>query len=664
MPQKKEIKHSDLANALRMLCVDAIEKAKSGHPGMPLGMADIATILFQKHLKYFPEDPDWPDRDRFVLSAGHGSMLLYALLYLTGYKTVSLDELKRFRQLGSLTPGHPEYAHTEGVETTTGPLGQGLATAIGMAISEKKLAQHFGNQLVNHYTYVIASDGDLMEGISQEAITLAGHLKLGKLIILWDNNGISIDGKISLCDSTNQRQRFESAGWHVYAINGHTPSAIDCVLNHAKNSDKPVFIECQTHIGYGAPTKQDKASSHGSPLGETELKGLRENLGWESAPFTLPKEIQTAWLKAGNRSELLYKNWKKTYLNAPEKEKFDSFLKTEISKQALEKLQQYKQNLFRDRKSEATRKSSGAVLEHIAPEIKNILGGSADLSGSNNTMSTHYQSLTPDNFSGQYLHYGIREHAMAAIMNGMALHKGILPYGGTFLVFSDYCRPSIRLSALMKLRVIYVFTHDSIGLGEDGPTHQPVEHLAALRAILNLYVCRPADSIETAECWEIALKRITGPTALILTRQSLPFLRKQHTDQNLSSQGAYILNASPPEIEEKIAIIATGSEVSIAKRAHQILSEKKIGARLISMPCWEAFMEIDPKQQSEIIGPKHLPKIAIEAASGFGWERWTNNHTHFIGMKSFGASAPAEQLYEHFKITAEHLVEKCLKIIH
>ena len=664
MLKSNQITHSSLANAVRMLAVDAIEKANSGHPGMPLGMADIASILFYRHLKHFPSDPDWPDRDRFILSAGHGSMLLYALLYLTGYQSVSMEEIKNFRQFGSATPGHPEYGHTKGVESTTGPLGQGLAMAVGMAIAEKKLSHRFTKNLFNHYTYVIASDGDLMEGVSQEAISLAGHLQLAKLIVFWDNNGISIDGKISLSDSTNQRERFASAGWKTYTLNGHDPSAIDTIIEKAKTSDMPVFIDCKTHIGYGTPTKQDTAGVHGAPLGKEEIAGLRKNLGWESPPFTLDDTIKKAWLEAGKRCETDYQSWQTRYQKSEQKPALDKTLKTELPKNVKQALLEHKKKNIQEPKQEATRKSSGAVLATLAPLLPNLLGGSADLSGSNNTKPPHLQPISAKDFSGQYLHYGIREHAMAAIMNGMALHKGILPYGGSFLVFSDYCRPAIRLSALMQQRVIYVFTHDSIGLGEDGPTHQPVEHLAALRAMPNLYVCRPADSVETTECWEMALQRTHGPTALILTRQSLPLLRTSFEKENLCQQGAYLLKASPTDLEEKIVLLASGSEVSIAAKTQHMLAEKKIGARLVSFPCWEAFEQLDLESKIQVMGKPHLPKIAIEAACGFGWERWTGHLDHFIGMIGFGASAPEKYLYQYFGITAEKLTEKALKILH
>src|SRR5690242_17947411 len=567
------IAHSAMANAIRALAMDAVEQAKSGHPGMPMGMADVATILFTRFLKFSPGDPAWPDRDRFVLSAGHGSMLIYALLYLTGYEAMTIDQIKRFRQLGSNTPGHPEYGHTPGVETTTGPLGQGLANAVGMAIAEKHLAAAFGDDVVNHKIYVIASDGDLMEGVSQEAIALAGHLRLNKLIVLFDDNGISIDGALSLADSVDQVKRFEAAGWAASRIDGHDPAAITAALEKAQNSDKPVLIACRTKIGFGAPTKQGSEKSHGSPLGADEIAGARKTLGWTSIPFEVPADILKAWRTAGARSQGAHADWKKRLaaLEGGKRAEFERRMRGTIPQQVLDTaVRAVKEKLAAQPKDMATRTACEFALESLIPVLPEMIGGSADLTGSNNTRTKTMKAMTAADFSGRFIHYGVREHGMAAAMNGMALHGGIVPYSGTFLVFSDYCRPAIRLAALAGERVIYVMTHDSIGLGEDGPTHQPVEHLAALRAIPNLNVFRPADPIETAECWELALATPGTPSILALTRQGVPALRRGGAE-NACAKGGYVLEEAPGG-QRAVTILATGSEVALAMEARAILA--------------------------------------------------------------------------------------------
>src|SRR4051812_23533323 len=579
--------HDRMANAIRALAMDAVEQAKSGHPGLPMGAADIATMLFTQVLRFDPADPKWPDRDRFVLSAGHGSMLVYALLHLTGYQSVTLDEIKKFRQLGSKTPGHPENFITEGIETTTGPLGQGLANAVGMAMAERHLATEFGDEIVNHATFVIASDGDLMEGISQEAIALAGHLKLNKLIVLFDDNGISIDGPLSLSDSVDQVKRFEACGWNASRVDGHDPAAIAEAIERARHSDKPTMIACKTTIGYGAPTKAGKSSAHGSPLGADEIKGAREKLGWTEAPFAIPADVLTQWRAAGQRSKSARAAWDKRLaaLPADKRAEFERRMRGDLPGTLNTAIRQVKEKLHAEPKEIATRTACEFALESIIPAVPEMIGGSADLTGSNNTRTKSMKAITPTDFSGRFVHWGIREHGMAAAMNGMALHGGIIPYSGTFLVFSDYCRPSIRLAALMGERVIHVMTHDSIGLGEDGPTHQPVEHLAALRAIPNLNVSRPADAVETAECWQLALEGRETPSVLALTRQNLPQFRRQLDERNKCVNGAY--EASPAEGAADVSLFATGSEVVIAVEAQKLLKERGGAARGGSGPCFE-----------------------------------------------------------------------------
>ncbi len=649
-----------MANAIRALAMDAVEQAKSGHPGMPMGMADIATVLFRQFLKFDAADPAWPDRDRFVLSAGHGSMLLYALLYLTGYPEMTLDQIKRFRQLGSITPGHPEYGHTPGVETTTGPLGQGLATAVGMAMAEKHLAAEFGNTIVNHKTYVIASDGDLMEGISQEAIALAGHLKLNKLIVLFDDNGITIDGALSLSDSVDQVKRFEACGWAASRIDGHDAAAIEAALTNAQSSDRPVLIACKTKIGFGAPTKVGKASSHGSPLGADEIKGARANLGWDHAPFEVPSEVLAAWRDAGARAKPAHADWRKRLaaLDAAKRAEFERRTRGDLPVQALaDAVTKTKQTLAAAPKDIATRSSSEFALEALVPAVPEMVGGSADLTGSNNTRTKSMQAISAADFSGRFIHFGIREHGMAAAMNGMALHGGIIPYSGTFLVFSDYCRPSIRLAALMGIRVIHVMTHNSIGLGEDGPTHQPVEQLAALRAIPNLLVFRPADAVETLECWQLALQNKNRPSVLALTRQNLPQLRRSLDADNKCAAGGYEI--SPADGKAAVSIFATGSEVSLAVEAQKLLAARGAPTRVVSVPSFELLAELPEAQRRAVIGDAKV-NVGVEAAVRQGWDAIIGSAGAFVGMSSFGASAPYKELYKKFGITAEAITEAAL----
>ncbi len=640
--------HNSMANAVRTLAMDAVEKAKSGHPGLPMGAADIATVLFTRFLKFDSSAPHWPDRDRFVLSAGHGSMLVYALLYLTGYKSVSLEDIKHFRQLGYKTPGHPENFVTEGIETTTGPLGQGLGNAVGMAIAERHLNAQFSDDLVSHYTYVLASDGDLMEGISQEAITLAGHLKLNKLIVLFDDNHITIDGALSLSDSTDQVKRFEAAGWNAVRIDGHDAEAIARAIETAQKSQLPSLIACRTQIGYGAPNKAGTSKAHGEPLGEEELNAAKSSYGWTAEPFTVPETILQDWRQAGLRGKKEREAWEKRAQAKPE---FTEYLQADIST-LRPKLIELKKQVAAEAKEIATRKSSELALETINTLLPQTLGGSADLSGSNNTKTKTLEPFTAHNYGGRYIYYGIREHGMSAAMNGMALHGGVIPYGGTFLTFADYCRPSIRLAALMGVRSIFVMTHDSIGLGEDGPTHQPVEHLASLRAIPNLLVFRPADTVETIEAWEAALYNEKRPSLLALTRQNLPQLRKHDLDKNLTMRGAYTLSGDD---KADVSLFATGSEVQIAVQAKEQLEAQGIGVRVISVPCFELFNEQDVAYQARVLGNSKV-NVGIEAAIKMGWERLIGESGIFIGMKSFGASAPYKDLYSHFNITAEAVI--------
>ncbi len=645
--------HRDMANAIRALAMDAVQKANSGHPGMPMGMADVATVLFTRFLKFDPANPAWADRDRFVLSAGHGSMLLYALLYLTGYEDMTLEEIKNFRQLGSRTAGHPEYGHAAGIETTTGPLGQGLANAVGMALAERLLNARYGDDLVDHHTYAIAGDGCLKEGISHEAISLAGHLKLGKLIVLFDDNSISIDGSVDLTCSDDQIGRFEASGWQTARVDGHDPEAVAAAIAAAQKSDRPSLIACKTVIGFGAPNKQGSAATHGAPLGEEEIAAAREALGWPHPPFEIPAAVLEAWRAAGRRSQDAAQAWQDRLAASAQRAVFEDQIAGRLPAGWQEAVAAFKAQVAAEAPSVATRVSSQKVLEVLTAAVPAMIGGSADLTGSNNTKAKAQGVVTPDDFSGSYIHYGVREHGMAAVMNGLALHGGLIPYGGTFLVFSDYCRPAIRLSALMKQRVVYVMTHDSIGLGEDGPTHQPVEHLAALRAIPNLLVFRPADTIETAECWELALESADAPSLLALTRQGLPTLRKD-ISENLSAYGAYIM--VPADSERQVTLIASGSEVQVAIEAQKLLRKQGISAAVVSIPCWELFEQQPAHYRDEVLGPGTL-HIAIEAAVPFGWERWIESGGGFIGMRDFGASAPAKELFKKFNITAEAVVE-------
>ncbi len=649
------VDHAAMANAIRFLAVDAVQKANSGHPGMPMGMADVATVLFTQFLKYDAAEPNWPDRDRFVLSAGHGSMLLYALMYLTGYPDMTLEQIKNFRQLGSITAGHPEYGHVSGAETTTGPLGQGLANAVGMAIGERLLAARFGAEATDHHTYVIAGDGCLMEGISHEAISMAGHLKLNKLIVLFDDNQISIDGPTDLSVSDDQRMRFEASGWDTWAVDGHDPDAIAAAIAAAQKSDKPAMIACRTVIGFGAPTLAGTSKTHGSPLGADEIKGAREKLGWSHAPFEVPNDILEAWREAGRRGAKTRAAWvdRVAALSTDKKDEFTRLMAGKLPKGWESTILEAKKKASADKPKVATRVASQTVLETLTAAVPEMIGGSADLTGSNNTKTAVLQPVSASDFSGRYIYYGVREHGMAAAMNGMALHGGIIPYGGTFLVFTDYCRPSIRLSALMNQRVIYVMTHDSIGLGEDGPTHQPVEHLAALRAIPNLLVMRPCDAVETAECWGVAVAENKRPAVLALTRQGLPTLRTTHTDENLSQKGGYVL--ADASGKRQATLIATGSEVSLAIEARAKLEAEGISTAVVSLPCWELFDEQPEAYRKQVLGEGSV-RVAIEAAGTFGWERYVGEAGAVIGMTSFGASAPAPALYDHFGITADAAV--------
>ncbi len=643
-----------MANAIRALSMDAVQKANSGHPGLPMGAADVATVLFTQFLKFDAADPHWPDRDRFILSAGHGSMLIYSLLYLTGYSDMSLDDIRNFRQLGAKTAGHPEFGHASGIETTTGPLGQGISNAVGFAIAERHLNAEFGDGLVNHKTYVLAGDGCLMEGISQEAITLAGHLKLRNLIVLWDDNGISIDGKVSMTDSTDQLARFAASGWNVSACDGHKPAEIAAAIAAAQNSDKPVLIACKTVIGYGAPTKAGTSGSHGSPLGPDEIAGARKALGWEYDPFMVPNELMDAWRKAGARGAADRAAWSARLAASPKKEEFTRRVSGKLPANFDAVIAGYKQELAKKPPALATRNASQNTLDVINAAVPDTVGGSADLTGSNNTKSKELKALTAADYAGRYVYYGIREHGMAAAMNGMALHGGVIPYGGTFLVFTDYCRPSIRLSALMQQRVIYVMTHDSIGLGEDGPTHQPVEHLAALRVIPNLAVYRPCDAVETAECWQLALKDETRPSVLALTRQKLKPARIAYAEENLCAKGAYEIAGADASAE--VVIFASGSEVEIAIAAKAKLDAAGKPTRVVSVPSMENFEAQDAAYKSRVLGSEKT-RIAIEAGVRTGWDRFIGTEGTFIGMTGFGASGPAELLYKHFGITAEAVVK-------
>ena len=656
-----QVDHTRMANAIRGLAMDAVEKAKSGHPGLPMGAADVATVLFTQFLKFDAADPTWPDRDRFVLSAGHGSMLLYALLYLTGNKDMTLDQIRNFRQLGSLTPGHPENFETSGVETTTGPLGQGIATSVGMALAEKMLAAEFGKKVVGHHTYVLASDGDLMEGVSQEAIAMAGHWKLNKLIVLYDDNGISIDGPTSIADSVDQVKRFKSAGWAAELIDGQDPKAIAAAIARAQKSGKPSLIACKTTIGYGAPTRAGTAKAHGEALGADELKGAKEKLGISLEAFSVPDDVLKAWREAGSRGAAARQEWQARFdeLGSRKRAEFERRLRHERPASLAKALRAHKKALLETPQNIATRKSSESAIEAIAAAMPmEFLAGSADLTGSNNNKAKSAVAFSAKTPKGRFIHYGIREHGMAAAMNGIFLHGGFAPNGATFLIFTDYARPAMRLAALMGTGVVYVMTHDSIGLGEDGPTHQPVEHLSALRAIPNMRVFRPCDAVEVTECWELALNRVDGPTVLVLTRQNLPQLRTNAPNDNPCAHGAYELVAA--QGDAKVSLFASGSEVEIAVAAQKQLAERGIASRVVSVPSLELLLAQPADRRKAIIGNAPV-KIAIEAAVRWGWDAVIGSDGEFVGMHGFGASAPAKDLYKHFGITAEAAVNAALK---
>ena len=654
----QEASHDDMANAIRFLAADAVERAKSGHPGMPMGMADVATVLFTRFLKFDPQAPRWADRDRFVLSAGHGSMLLYALAYLTGYADIDIDQLKNFRQLGARTAGHPEHGHVALAETTTGPLGQGIANAVGLALGEAMMAARWGTELVNHYTYVIAGDGCLMEGISQEAITLAGHLRLSKLIVLWDDNHISIDGDTNLATSDDQRARFEAAGWNTMAVDGHDPETIEQAIASAKASDRPTLIACRTTIGFGAPTKAGTEKAHGSPLGAEELAATRTALNWPHQPFEVPADVLTAWRQAGSRSRSQRTLWE-AQLGAMDPRQiavFQGGLAGALPRGWEEAAAQFKIKAAADKPKWATRKASQEALEVLTAAIPSMIGGSADLTHSNLTNTKSCASIRPGQFAGRYVHYGVREHAMAAIMNGLALHGGFIPFGGTFLVFANYLWPALRMSALMGLRVLYVLTHDSIGLGEDGPTHQPVETLAALRATPNVLVFRPCDPVETMEAYEVALTTTDAPSVFALSRQNLPTVREDGgRNGNLTAKGGYVLVEAATG-ERRVTLIATGSEVSLALEARTQLESRGIGTAVVSLPCWELFDRQPKEYRTQVLRPGTV-RVAVEALTTFGWERYVGEDGAIIGMTGFGASAPAEALYQHFGITVDAVVE-------
>lgn len=657
MRVKLTISPIELANAIRFLSIDAVEKAKSGHPGMPMGMADVATVLWKDFLKFNPQDPQWPDRDRFILSAGHGSMLLYSLLYLTGYPDMTIEEIKNFRQLDSKTAGHPEYGHAFGIETTTGPLGQGLATAVGMALSEAMLRSEFGEDLFNHKTYVIASDGDLMEGISQEAISIAGHWRLNNLIVLYDDNGISIDGPTSLSFTDDSLKRFEACGWNVLSIDGHNHDEIHRAIDAAQTADKPTMIACKTTIGYGAPTKAGTSSSHGSPLGSTEISGTREHFNWPHAPFEIPQALLTAWKTIGQRGQVPHQEWQDIWKSQPLDQQ------QELHRRLAKKSPSNEEELFATIKNDfadaqdpsATRQLSQKVLDIITPHFPELLGGSADLTGSNNTKAKSFTPVHAPEYNGRYIYYGVREHAMAAIMNGLSLHGGYRPFGGTFLIFSDYLRPALRLSALMGQPVIYVLTHDSIGLGEDGPTHQPIEHLAALRAIPNVNVLRPADGIEVAECWQIAINSPSTPSVIALTRQNIIPIRATTTSENLCALGGYVVKE--PAGERQITLLASGSEAGLALQTCQKLEEMGYAVALVSMPCWRLFDQQPITYRQQVLGSTGI-RIAIEAASSFGWDRYVGDQGLICSLDHFGASAPYQQLYEKFGLTPDQIIHK------
>ena len=650
-----QVSQKDMANAIRALSMDAVQAAKSGHPGMPMGMADVATVLFTRFLKYDASAPDWIDRDRFILSAGHGSMLIYSLLHLTGYPGMTLDEIKNFRQSGSKTAGHPEYGHAEGIEMTTGPLGQGIATSVGFALAERMMAARHGDDLVDHHTYVIVGDGCLMEGISHEAIDMAGHMKLNKLIVLWDDNSISIDGSTDMSTSTDQIARFEASGWNTAKVDGHDQDAVAAAIEAAKSSDKPTMIACKTIIGFGSPNKAGTAGAHGAPLGEDEIALTREALGWTYGSFEIPDDIMAAWAQAGARGGEARAAWETKLAAAGDKgTALIDAIAGDLPANFDEVIEGIKRDFSENLPLIASRNSSKAVLEVLNPALPALISGSADLTGSNGTKTSSYEALTADNYGGNYIHYGVREHGMAAAMNGISLHGGFIPYSGTFLAFADYSRGAIRLGALMGVRVVHVMTHDSIGLGEDGPTHQPVEHVASLRAMPNLNVFRPGDAVEVTECWAHAIKETKTPAVMCLTRQNLPTLRTDHTSENLSAKGAYVLRDT--DGPRDVTLIATGSEVEIAVTAAEKLKADGVNAAVVSMPCMELFEAQSDAYQAEVLGD--APFVAVEAAIRQGWDKWIGRKGGFIGMSSFGASAPFEELYEHFGITADAVAAK------
>lgn len=648
-----------MADAIRFLAMDGVQAANSGHPGMPMGMADAAVALFADHMQIDPSDPHWPDRDRFVLSAGHGSMLHYALNHLLGYSDMGSDQLKQFRQLGARTAGHPEYGHAAGIETTTGPLGQGITTAVGMALAERRLASQFGRALVDHYTYVIAGDGCLMEGISHEAIDMAGHLKLGRLIVLWDDNEISIDGKTEIATSTNQLARFKASGWQVVRVDGHDIDAVSAAIETAKKSRKPSLIACKTTIGFGSPNLAGSHKTHGAPLGADEIQATRDALGWTYPPFEVPDDVRSAWKAIANRGQSSRNDWQSRLDSSAKKARFDRAMSGELPKALATRMRRYKKELKANLPKVASRQASQMALEVINGAVPTMVGGSADLTGSNLTKTSNMRSITPGNYRGNYVHFGIREHAMGAVMNGMALHGGMIPYGGTFLVFSDYMRGSMRLSALMKQRVIYVLTHDSIGLGEDGPTHQPIEHLAMLRATPNMYVFRPCDAVETAEAWEVALESTETPSVMALSRQGLPTVRTERTNENLTQKGGYLLKNVRGGRD--ITLIATGSEIAIALEAAEALESQGRQVAVVSMPCWELFDQQSDQYRQSVLGT--APRIAVEALTGFGWDRYLRKQDVFIGMNDFGASGPAPELYQHFGITKDVICETAERLM-
>ncbi len=649
-----------MANAIRALAMDAVQAANSGHPGAPMGLADVATVLYNRFMKVDPSADRWPDRDRFVMSAGHGSMLVYAINHLLGYDDMDMDQIRNFRQWGYRTAGHPEYGHAKGIETTTGPLGQGISTAVGMALAERMQNARFGDDLVDHHTYVLAGDGCLMEGISHEAIDLAGHMKLGKLVVMWDDNTITIDGKTDLSTSMDQQKRFEAAGWHVQSVDGHDKEAIAAAIEAAQADPRPSLIACRTIIGYGAPNKQGTSATHGAPLGEEEIAAAREALGWEYPPFEIPQDVYDAWHKVAARGKDAREAWEARLAASQKREAFEA-AQGPIDRAALdEAIRAYKERLSADAPKVATRKASQMALEVINSVIPNTVGGSADLTGSNLTKTEGMETVTPGNYGGRYIHYGVREHGMAAAMNGISLHGGLRPYGGTFLVFTDYCRPSIRLSALMNQPVHYVMTHDSIGLGEDGPTHQPIEHVASLRAMPNVHVFRPADVVETAECWQAAMESETTPSVHCLSRQGLPCLRTTHTDTNMSARGAYVLREAPGGRRD-VTLIATGSEVAIAMEAADLLAADGIKAAVVSAPCFELFAKQDEAYRKEVLGD--APRVGVEAAVEQGWGRILGPDSAFVGMEGFGASAPISDLYENFGITPSAVAEAAKKLV-